>query len=91
MATYIVCDGNAISRPGAATMLGHVEEQPLLNLQEMIPVAGEEIGKDLDVERRRAQTEEPDAYGLGIDQRVPGSGAGVMPSTTACSCSGVVS
>ena len=38
-ARYIVCDGNAIAVPARSTDVGHAEQQLLLDLEELVPVA----------------------------------------------------
>src|SRR5580765_2158200 len=42
-----------------------VEQQLLLCFQELIPIGGEHIGEDFDIERKRPELEEPDADGVG--------------------------
>ena len=64
--TYIVCDGNAISVPARATTSVMPKSSCSCSSQEMIPVAGAQVGEDLDVERRRAKAKESHAHGVPI-------------------------
>jgi hypothetical protein len=52
---------------GRLDTLHDAEEKYFLSLEEMVPIAGQDVSEDLHVERRRAEAKESHVKGVGLD------------------------